>query len=248
MNLLNMLVRVIPAFLRPEHECCCEPWSGDPMNRRIGTAGLAWLLVALAGNRAQADEKPLIWQPIKNSETSYSVKLGMKLPTELEPQAGFDVGMDTTTGGHVVDTPVTFWSSIKTRDAKRPGYQMRRDLGFSMTAADNSAAITMNAYEKQIATPSLDLEREGAYALRYDGVQQSWTGIDVSQALKLRRSATGTALTASANGVNSFDSISAALGLEQQLGDHITLSGQVGRSFTSADNVATVNASYSYSW
>jgi hypothetical protein len=219
------------------------------MNRHLlAAAGAAFAFVAMSGI-ARSDERPLIWQPIKNSNTSYAVKLGLRLPTRLEPEAGFDLGVNTTEkGGRVVDTPLVFWSRIKAVSITRPAYEMSRDIGVNLDGMAGSATISMNYYEKQIATPSFNVERHSTYAMHYSGEQGDWTGLEASQSIKLRRTATGTAFSASANSAGGFDTFGAGLGIEQKLGENITLSGSVNRSFSDADTVASVNANYSFKW
>ncbi len=218
------------------------------MNRISAAAATAVLIAAAMCSPSHAEDRPLIWQPIKNSDTSYSVKLGMKLPMRLEPQAGFNVGVNASETGKVVDTPLRFWTSIKAADAKRPAYQMTRDIGVDMDGRAGSAAISMNYYEKHIATPAINIERQANYAVRYDGVSKDWTGLDASQSIKLRRRETGTAFIATASSAGSFTTVGASVGIEQQLGDNITVSGQVNRSFTDANTVSSLNARYSYRW
>jgi hypothetical protein len=221
---------------------------GIHMNRPFSVAAMAALVVASTSSFAAAQERPLIWQPIKNSDTSYSVRLGMRLPIRLEPEAGFNVGVNATKTGEVVDTPLRFWSKIKTSEAKRPAYQMTRDIAVNMDQTAGSAAIAMNYYEKHIATPSINVERRASYVVRYDGAQKDWTGLDTNQSIKFRRHATGTAFVATASGTDSFTSVGASLGIEQQLGQNITLSGNVNRNFTDESTVSSVNARYSYKW
>jgi hypothetical protein len=218
------------------------------MNRVLTAAAITALTVAVTSGVGNAQDRPLIWQPIKNSDTSYSVKLGLKLPTRLEPQAGFDVGMNATDGGKVVDTPLRFWSSVRANSSTQPGYQMSRDIGVNIDGTVGNAAISMNYYEKQIATPSMNIEHRSRYALRYDGVERDWRGLDASQSIKLRRHETGTAFTASANSADSFSALGASVGLEQTLGQNITLSGNVNRNFIDDATTTRVNANYSYRW
>ncbi len=218
------------------------------MNRSFLAIASGVLLAAFISSSSRADERPLIWQPIKNSDTSYSVKLGLRLPVRLETEAGFNVGVDSSKTGEVVNTPLKFWSRIKTADRKRPAYQMSRDIGINMDGNAGSAAITMNYYEKQIATPEFNLERQATYVVRYDGAQKDWTGLDASQSIKLRQRETGTAFVAVANGTANFSAVAASFGFEQPLGENITLSGNVNRNFTDATTMSSVNARYSYKW
>ena len=216
---------------------------------KLTLAGLCLAIVAgILPSGALAADRPLIWQPAKNSDTSYSVKLGMKLPTELQPEAGFDVGLDTSKEGAVVNTPVKFWSGITAQAIKRPAYQMHRGVGLEVDGNSRSAAVSVNYYEKRIATPVVDVERESSYALRYDSRAQHWSGVDVTQSVKLSRSATGTAFVVRASGGDSFKVVGAGLGLEQKLGEHITLAGSLDRSSDASQPVASVNARYNYRW
>lgn len=218
------------------------------MNRDFLAIGGGIFLAAIMSSSSRADERPLIWQPIKNSDTSYSVKLGMRLPVRLETEAGFNVGVNSSKTGDVVNTPLKFWSRIRTADTKRPAYQMSRDIGINMDGNAGSAAISVNYYEKQIATPTFNLERQATYAVRYDGAQKDWAGLDASQSIKLRQRETGTAFIAGANSSASFSVVGASFGIEQKLGENITLSGNVNRNFTDATTVSSVNANYSYKW
>jgi hypothetical protein len=51
-----------------------------------------------------------------------------------------------------------------------------------------------------------------------------------------------------ASGGDSFKVVGAGLGLEQKLGEHITLAGSVDRSSAASQAVASVNASYNFRW
>ncbi|RWX75629.1 hypothetical protein EPK99_18205 [Neorhizobium lilium] len=203
---------------------------------------------AVGAGPVLALDKPLIWQPSKSSDTSYSVKLGLKLPMELEPEAGFDLGLDTSKSGAALRTPVRFWSSFKAQAIQRPAYEMNREVGFQVDGNARSAAITMNAYEKHIATPSIDVEREGAYAVRYDAAAQQWAGVDVSQSIKVSKTATGTAFVVRASATGNFKVAGAGIGLEQKLGGHMTVSGSLDRSSDVSGAIASINASYSFKW
>ena len=205
---------------------------------------LTWMLPSVA----LAADKPLIWQPSKNSDTSYSVKLGMKLPMELQPEAGFDVGLNTSKSGAVVDTPIKFWSGFTAQAIQRPAYELNRGVGLEVDRNARSAAISVNAHEKRIATPTVDVERESTYTLRYDNRAQHWSGLDVTQSVKLSRTATGTALVLRASGSDSFDVVGAGMGLEQKFGEHITLRGSLDRNSTSSQPVTSVNARYNIKW
>lgn len=195
---------------------------------------------------AFAGDRPLIWQPTKNSDTSYSVKLGMQLPTRIEAEAGISLGVNTTKSGAPIDTPVRFWSNFITEKMKTSASEMRRGVGVDLDGHTGSAAISMNYYEREIATPSLDIERNSSYTMRYDGVSGEWTGIDASQSVRLSHGSTGTALIGRANAGNGV--AGAGIGLEQRIGEYMTVTGSLDRSTDASDPVASVNARYSFTW
>ena len=63
-------------------------FSGDRMNRMSYAAAVCVFVAVFVPGSGFADDKPLIWKPSKTSDTSYSVKLGFKLPTRIETEAG----------------------------------------------------------------------------------------------------------------------------------------------------------------
>jgi hypothetical protein len=211
-------------------------------------AGLA-LCIALTTSAGvvHADERPLIWQPTKNSATSYAARLGVRLPVEYQPKMGVDVAMDTNTGGGLVDTPVKFWTSVKMGSIERPAYEMNRDIGVDIDGNAGSAAISISSQVKAIASATFDIERDSAYSVHYDGATQEWTGLDASQQLRFSRTGTGTAFIMRASATDNFKTAGAGIGLEQKLGDHITLTGSYDRS-SNADAVASINANYAWKW
>ena len=216
---------------------------------RISCAGAVFALAALVGvGSAFAGDRPLIWEPSRNSDTSYSVKLGLKLPTRLEPEAGVSMGVATTKSGTPIDTPIKFWSNFTAAKIQAPAFQMNRNVGFGLDGNSGSAAITMNYYEREIATPTIDFERRASYAVRYDGMSGEWCGLDTSQSVRITHRPSGLAVVGRASGINGFKVVGAGLGVEKNFGRHMTISGALDRTSDSPDPVASVNARYSFRW
>src|SRR3546814_3773140 len=71
---------------------------------------LACLFLLSSTGHAAAGERPLIWQPVKNSQSSYTARIGARMPTLFKPAAGVEFGLVTTDGGELVDTPMAAWS------------------------------------------------------------------------------------------------------------------------------------------
>jgi hypothetical protein len=222
------------------------------MNRNLLAGGaVMFAAVMVAGpftaSSAHAADRPLIWQPVKNSDRSYSVKLGFKLPNELEPEAGFNIGVDAQKDGSM-NTPLRLWGAMKMKSIQRPAYELDRKIGVDYDGAAETAAVSMNYHEKQIVTSTIDVERNASYVMRYNGLTQDWSGLDANQTLRLSRSNTGTAIVIRASAADTFRIAGAGMGLEQKLGDGLTLSGSVDRYSDAPAPVTRVNARYSFHW
>ncbi|MFB9952015.1 hypothetical protein ACFFP0_24465 [Rhizobium puerariae] len=218
------------------------------MNRILSVGAACALVVFCAGSPGLADDRPLIWKPSRNSDTSYSVKLGMKLPTRLETEAGVSMGVNTTKSGAPVETPVKFWSNFTAGKIETPAYRMNRGVGVDLDGNTGSAAIAMNYYEKEIATPAIDIERRSSYGLRYDGASGQWCGLDASHSVRVSHGASGTAVVARTSGRDGFRVVGAGVGVEKNFGRHLTVSGALDRVSDAPDPVASVNARYSFRW
>ncbi|CAN7300484.1 hypothetical protein [Neorhizobium tomejilense] len=217
--------------------------------KRISSAGAVLALACfLTAGPGFAEDTPLIWNPIRSSDTSYSVKLGLKLPTRLETEAGVSMGVDTSMSGTPLDTPIKFWSNFTAEKIQTPAYQLNRDVGVDLDGNTGSAGITMNYYEKEIATPTIDIERRSSYGLRYDGASGEWLGLDASQSIRLSHSPSSTALVGRASGSDGFRTLGAGVAVEKMLGRYMTVSGALDRTSDAPEPVTSVNARYSFRW
>src|ERR1041385_1888737 len=84
-----------------------------------GGIACAFMTVMMSAGNGHADDRPLIWSPSKNSDTSYGVRLGLRLPSELQPEAGINLGLDSDKGA-VVNTPVRFWGKVTASSIQTP--------------------------------------------------------------------------------------------------------------------------------
>lgn len=194
-----------------------------------------------------ADEKGLIWNPVKNSDRSYTARIGAKLPTDTPIRAGLEMGMNATKGGAIVDSPVRLWGSLTLLSENLPGVSMARDIGVLMNALTGSGSITMTSTQKRIVTTELDVETNRNITMRYDGSAQQWSGVNVSQSLRLTRSETGTSFVLQANSRDTFSEFSSDVAVEQRLGDHITLTGTLKQGYEDRFRPG-ISARYSIRW
>ena len=207
----------------------------------------AAVLILFSPVQVKAQERALIWAPAKNSDRSYSARIGAKLPTETPLRAGLEMGMNASEGGALVDTPVKLWGNMTLLSTNLPGVKIAGDIGVLMNAITGSSAWTMTTSQKRIATPDFDLEANRNMTLRYDGTAQQWSGLDVSQSLRLTRSATGTAFVLTGASRDTFDDFSSSVALEQKLGENLTVTGSFNQGYEDRFR-PTVNARYNIRW
>ncbi|MDR6102148.1 hypothetical protein QE369_002345 [Agrobacterium larrymoorei] len=212
----------------------------------VGTLAAASLIL-LSPVQVKAQERGLIWAPTKNSDRSYSARLGARLPTETPLRAGLEMGMSASEGGAVVDTPVKFWGDMTLMSTNLPGVRIARDIGVLMNALTGSSAVTVTMTQKRVATADFDVESNRNVTVRYDGPSQQWNGLDVSQSLRLTRSATGTAFVLTGASRHTFQEFSSSLALEQKLSDNLTVTGSFDRGFEDRFRPA-VHANYKIRW
>jgi hypothetical protein len=213
------------------------------------TSGLviAALAVILSAGTVHAQERGLIWSPAKNSDQSYSARVGAKLPIQTPVRAGLEMGMNASEGGALVDTPVKFWGNVTLLSSNVPGAKVAGDIAVLMNALTGSSAWTMTTTRKRIATPELDVEANRNMTVRYDGTAQQWSGLDVSQSLRLTRSETGTAFVLTGASRETFDEFTSSVALEQKFGENLTVTGKLNQGYEDRFR-PSINARYQIRW
>ena len=209
---------------------------------------LALVTLLTSMGTAAADERPLIWQPARNSENSYTTRIGARIPTVFAPAAGVELGVVTSEGGALVDTPMAAWSDVKLRERHRAGSTVSRTAGARFDPRHGNASLTLNYYEKYIATPLIDIERRSGYSVRYDGATAEWQGVEASQSLRVSQVRSRTSAFAKASAVDGLLSISVNVGLEQKLGQHFSFTASARERLDTDDRSATIRANYSFRW
>lgn len=207
---------------------------------------LAPLMLMIAAGQSFADEKPLIWTPTKNSDTSYAVKLGMRLPDELQSEAGINLGLDAQKNA-VVNTPVKFWGKVTASSIQTPAYQLKRDIRINLDAVTGSGAARVVMSEKAIASEALDVELNRQYGVRYDGAASSWVG-EASQSVRLSRTGTGTAVILQAKALDTFREIGGGIAVEQKVSERLSLNGSIEQTTASAGATSNISARYTFKW
>jgi hypothetical protein len=208
---------------------------------------LAIVVLVLSPSLSLADERGLIWNPVKNSDRSYTTRIGARLPTDTPIRGGLEMGVNASKGGAIVDSPVRLWGNLTLLSENLPGVSMARDIGVLMNALTGSGSVTMTSSQKRIVTPELDVETNRNFTVRYDGSARQWGGVNVSQSLRLTRSETGTSFVLTGNSKDTFSEFSSDVALEQRLGDNITVTGTLRQGYEDHFRPA-ISARYKISW
>ncbi|MBP2549640.1 hypothetical protein J2858_002563 [Neorhizobium galegae] len=208
---------------------------------------LAFCFSATVAAPVSAEEPLIIWVPSKTSDTSYAARMGLRIPGWTAASAGLETGVASAVAGGPVDMPVRLWGQVRAEQLTTPALQLNRTLDFTLNALTGSAAAQMSRSEKEILTPDLDLQVSRTYALRYDGGTESWSGLDVNQALKLSYGDTGSAIQVKAGAIDSFKRVGGGVVLEQKIGNRLKITGEMNRA-AGGDPAGRVNARYFFRW
>lgn len=218
------------------------------MAKFISTAGaiIASMMMIIPAGKTMAEDRPLIWAPSKNSDTSYAVKLGLRLPNELQPEAGINFGLDSQKGA-VVNTPVRFWGKVTASSIQTPAYQLKRDIRVNLDAVTGSSGAGVLMSEKRIASEALDVELSRQYGVRYDGGTDNWVG-EASQSVKVSRSGTGTAVILEARALDTFKELAGGVAVEQKISERLSLNGRIDQATNAGKPTSNIGARYTFKW
>lgn len=197
--------------------------------------------------QAEAADSLLIWNPVKNSDTSYAARLGFRVPGWTFASAGVELGMNAASLGGPFALPVNVWGKLTAQSLQRPAEQFRRDIDVRMNAETGSGAAQLNDRRQLILTGDLDLSLSRHIALSYDAPGDTWSGLEVQQSLKLSSRETATSFAVRARAVQDFRRLGAGLTVEQGLGSGLRLSGELARTTDDA-TVKCVNLRYQMRW
>lgn len=217
------------------------------MTKSISKAGaFLALMMTMPPGQGFADEKPLIWTPSKNSDTSYGVKLGLRLPRQLQPEAGINLGLDSQKNA-VVNTPVRFWGKVTASSIQTPAYQLNRDISINLDAVTGNSGARVIMSEKRIASEALDVEVNRQYGMRYDSAASNWIG-EASQSVRVSRVSTGTAVILQAKALDTFRELGAGIAVEQKISERLSLNGRIEQTTAAAQPSSNISARYTFKW
>ncbi len=124
--------------------------------------------LALAGfaSPASAQERPLIWEFTKDSDTNYLAKIGSRLPTPHRSSLGADVrmrGPDPERFGN----PVSVWVSAHLAGREQPGNSRALDVNARLEGAHGNGNVSVrNHLVRQWALFEAEVNQEVSIEFR----------------------------------------------------------------------------------
>lgn len=154
------------------------------------TALLAAILLAGLAFPAASQERPLIWEFTKDSDTNYLAKVGSRLPTRQRTSLGADVrvrGPDPERFGN----PVSVWISAHLAGREQPGNNRALDLNARMEGAHGNVSVRNHVF-RHWALMEAEVNQE--VSIEFRPAEERRRYVRQSQELILKTPATKTEL------------------------------------------------------
>lgn len=210
----------------------------------LAAAILACLLWPSLSLTADAGDRPLIWEFSKQSDTSYSARVGSSLPHVPEASVGADVRMRGPDPA-VFGDPVSLWADLRLAEQSKPRVKRATHLKARIDGRSGKRSVSLdNSVTRRLHT--LDTEFRQNLSVFQEAASNRNTRLRASQSVKLSSPATRTAVTARASRTDG-ESWQTSIALEQELRKSIRLAASVENPGT-RNRAGRVSARYRYSW
>lgn len=193
---------------------------------------------------ASAQERPLIWEFSKSSDTSYLARLGSRLPAGRTSSMGADVRIR---GPKIEDfgNPVALWGTVLLSERAQAGKRQSARVDARIDGADRKRSISVN--NTFVANlPGLDAELRQDYALDHRPRNDDRLHARTSHSLRLSSPKTRTVVQLEASRTDK-EAWRTRLDLEQPLRKAIS----IGATLEDAPGESTKSrfrASYRHTW
>ncbi|WP_019171921.1 hypothetical protein [Pseudaminobacter salicylatoxidans] len=223
------------------------------MTERRFRGPICALLLALAAalptvTMARATEKPLIWTPMQTSATSYAMRMGSRLPTDLEASAGAELSFAGRQAGRApqrVANPVRFWGSVQLPASRAKTRSARLDMNLNAVTGNRSVALSRS--RSLDLTPDISAQIEDLYSVDYDRGAARHVGARASSTLRLRAHSTSTSLFARGARSSRDQEWQASVGVEQKISGNLNLSAGID-NLTAPSPTGSIRAGYAHRW
>lgn len=207
-------------------------------------AAIAALAILPQTPEAGAQERPLIWEFARNAPTSYTARLGSRLPVGADAGMGAEIGVrgpDLMTSRQ----PVTWWAMLKTEGTELRGTTRttRIDLRASRFAGRRTLSVN-NVLAGRLG--ALDTQLVHNLALDHDPTGSGKVDIRTTRSIRLSSLRTGGVLVARASRTHQTQWVT-SIGFEQPFRDAVRFSATVEHPGPH-DWRGRLGASYSRRW
>ncbi|MEO3384739.1 hypothetical protein [Mesorhizobium sp. CAU 1741] len=201
-------------------------------------------LTAICLSAARADERPLIWELAKVSDSSYAARLGSRLPTPIESRIGAEFhlrGPDPRS----FDDPIALWGSLQLAERSKPGDIRTTSLDASVEGAEGNRRLALtNSFTFSLSSFDAELRQELAIDYQPQGDRQPHVQELQSIHFALPRARTEFHATATRRDRQKWVT---TIAVKQPLLDGIELSATLEKPRSKARK-GYLRATYSYNW
>lgn len=210
----------------------------------LRAAILAVSTALLAPHHAEAEERPLIWEFRKNSDTFYAARFGSRLPLGADAGIGAEVGMRGPDFAGFSD-PVLLWARLRTEGEDLPG--TKRTTRFELRSqgiAGTRRLSVENVFSGRLGL--LDAEFTQNHTFHHAPSDGREIRIDAARSIRISSADAGTVLVARAARAHDAE-WRTSVGVERKLNTAVKLRAGVEQPGT-GNWKGMFGASYNHRW
>lgn len=220
----------------------------DPKPKALIAAAFIACAMLSAGT-ARANDKPLIWTPVKNSSDSYAMRMGSRLPTEWEASAGTEVSFAGSNLEKVnrPSNPVNFWGSVKLPLARGKAAPSTADVNVRLNGLTGSRSVSVSRSRSLVLTPEFAAQLDDFYTLNYDHGGDRRIDMRTTGSVRILSNSTGTSVFARGSRSTRDQEWQASVGVEQKVLTGINLRANID-NLAARHKTGSFGASYAHRW
>jgi hypothetical protein len=198
---------------------------------------------------AEASDTPLIWTPSQTSDSSYAMRMGSHLPTELEASAGTEIGFtdfQSDLAPARAAYPVKFWSSVRLPSTRKDGGDAQIEV--RLNGLTGRRSVWLSKSRSLDLTPDLAAQIEDLYSLDYDRTASDHrVDARASKTVRTLSKTKGTSLFARGTRSSRDQEWQASVGVEHKVMQGVNLSANIDNLVAPRPS-GTLRASYAQRW
>lgn len=210
----------------------------------ILAAMLATFLSPVAFAPAAAGDRPLIWEFSKQSDTSYSARVGSTLPHAPEASIGTEIRVRGPNPA-VFGDPVSLWAALQLAEQGEPAEGRSTRLNARMDGRSGRRSVSMdNSVAHRFGRLNAELRQH--ITVFQEPASKRKARIRTTQSVRLSSPATRTTVTVRASRTND-ETWNTSLVVDQDLRKSVRVSASVDNPGRHS-RAGRISARYRYSW